>query len=45
VTLEWESDMPTGSESWGEGKRHKTGAMEPVWLLGCSDVSLPAVKS
>ena len=45
MTLEWESDMPTGSESLGEGRRQKTGAMESVWLLGYSDVSLSAVKS
>jgi len=45
--LEWDGDMPTGSESLGEGKLHKTGTMEPVWLLGwaIADVALFVVKS
>lgn len=39
MTLEWDGDTPTGSESLGEGRLHKTGALrsrllsrEPVWL-------------
>lgn len=27
VTLEWDGDTPTGSESLGEGRLHKTGAL------------------